>query len=143
MDSFISFSDAKKYWQKESWLNLSFWHYMIGNGLANIYIHNWIRMDPLRGRDPSNPFTKPLQHVSTLCRQLVFDLVFIAENIILLCVAVNSNVKELQEQKIQLTCILLVFCILECVKPYMLPEKTDVHQNFKKLQITRLSFAAI
>ena len=37
------FSDAKKYWQKGGFLNLSFFHYLIGNGLANIYIHNWIR----------------------------------------------------------------------------------------------------
>ena len=35
------FSDAKKYWQKGGFLN--FVHYLIGNGLANIYIHNWIR----------------------------------------------------------------------------------------------------
>ena len=41
------FSDAKRYWVKGGFLNLSFFHYMIGNGLANIYIHNWIRMDPL------------------------------------------------------------------------------------------------
>ena len=58
---------------------MSFLHYIVGNGLANIYIHNWIRMDPLL-----IPFKKPLQHVSTLCRQLMFDLVFISENIILL-----------------------------------------------------------
>ena len=37
------FSDAKKYWQEGGFLNLSFFHYLIGNGLANIYIHNWIR----------------------------------------------------------------------------------------------------
>ena len=41
------FSDAKLYWSKGGFLNLSFFHYFIGNGLANIYIHNWIRMDPL------------------------------------------------------------------------------------------------
>ena len=58
---------------------------MIGNGLANIYIHNWIKMDPLL-----IPFTKPLQHVSTLCRQLVFDLVFIVENITLLTIGKNK-----------------------------------------------------
>jgi hypothetical protein len=40
------FSDAKKYWQKGGFLNLSFFHYLIGNGLANIYIHNWIRYLP-------------------------------------------------------------------------------------------------
>ena len=68
-----------QYWQKGGFLNLSFFHYILGNGLANIYIHNWIKMDPLL-----IPFSKPLQHVSTLIRQLVFDLVFISENIILL-----------------------------------------------------------
>ena len=37
------FSDAKKYWVKGGFLNLSCFHYLLGNGLANIYIHNWIR----------------------------------------------------------------------------------------------------
>ena len=50
------FSDAKVYWQKGGFLNLSFFHYMAGNALSNIYIHNWIRMDPLL-----IPFAKPLQ----------------------------------------------------------------------------------
>ena len=31
-------------------------------------------------------YSKPLQHVSTLCRQLVFDSIFISENIILLAI---------------------------------------------------------
>lgn len=66
---------------------MSFLHYIVGNGLANIYIHNWIRMDPLL-----IPFKKPLQHVSTLCRQLMFDLVFISENIILLGIGKQANV---------------------------------------------------
>ena len=65
---------------------MSFLHYIVGNGLANIYIHNWIRMDPLL-----IPFKKPLQHVSTLCRQLMFDLVFISENIILLGIGKQVN----------------------------------------------------
>ena len=38
------FSDATKYWVKGGFLNLSFFHYIIGNGLANIYIHNWIKV---------------------------------------------------------------------------------------------------
>jgi hypothetical protein len=37
------FSDAKHYWVKGGFLNISFFHYLLGNGLANIYIHNWIR----------------------------------------------------------------------------------------------------
>jgi hypothetical protein len=60
------FSDAKMYWEKGGLLNLSFFHYMVGNALANIYIHNWIRMDPLL-----IPFSKPLQHVSTLVRRII------------------------------------------------------------------------
>ena len=44
-------------------------------------------MDPLL-----IPFKKPLQHVSTLCRQLMFDLVFISENIILLGIGKQANV---------------------------------------------------
>merc|ERR1719411_675158 len=108
------FSDALRYWKEGGFLNLSFFHYMIGNGLANIYIHNWIRMDPLL-----IPFTKPLQHVSTLCRQLMFDLVFISENIILLGIALNSEIKELKDNKIEISIILMGFCIigiiLKCV----------------------------
>ena len=41
------FSDATTYWKESGCTKLSFFHYMIGNGLANVYIHNWIRMDPL------------------------------------------------------------------------------------------------
>lgn len=108
------FSDAKVYWQKGGFLNLSFFHYMVGNGLANIYIHNWIRMDPLL-----IPFTKPLQHVSTLVRQLVFDLIFVVENVTLLILALNSNVKELNENRFTFSFILLGFTlvglILKCV----------------------------
>ena len=107
-------SDAKVYWQKGGFLNLSFFHYMIGNGLANIYIHNWIRMDPLL-----IPFTKPLQHVSTLVRQLLFDLIFVVENVTLLVMALNSNVIELQENSVNLAVILMGFTIvglvLKCV----------------------------
>merc|ERR1719412_2118772 len=108
------FSDAKKYWQKGGFLNLSFLHYVIGNALANIYIHNWIKMDPLL-----IPFTKPLQHVSTLIRQLVFDLVFVTENITLLTIALNSNIKELRENNVELAIILMGFTlvglVLKCV----------------------------
>jgi len=104
------FSDAKVYWQKGGFLNLSFFHYMIGNGLANIYIHNWIRMDPLL-----IPFTKPLQHVSTLVRQLLFDLIFVAENLTLLLIALNANVIEIQEQKVQLAVILMGFTVIGLV----------------------------
>lgn len=108
------FSDAKVYWQKGGFLNLSFFHYMIGNGLANIYIHNWIRMDPLL-----IPNKKPLQHVSTLVRQFIFDTIFVVENVTLLVIAVNSNVKELNEQKFAFGVILLGFTfiglILKCV----------------------------
>ena len=40
------------------------------------------------------------QHVSTLVRQLVFDVIFVVENIVLITIALNSNVKELHEGKI-------------------------------------------
>ena len=87
---------------------------MLGNGLANIYIHNWIRMDPLLIKDK-----KPLQHVATLARQLVFDIVFVVENIALLTVALKSNVKELQENQATFAIVLLGFSfvglILKCV----------------------------
>lgn len=108
------FSDAKMYWEKGGFLNLSFFHYMIGNGLANIYIHNWIRMDPLLIQ-----YAKPLQHVSTLMRQLVFDIIFALENITLLTIALNSNIKELRQNQASFTMVLLGFTmvgvILKCV----------------------------
>jgi len=108
------FSDAKKYWQKGGFLNLSFFHYLVGNGLANIYIHNWIRMDPLL-----LPWTKPLQHVSTLVRQFLFDFIIVVENCVLLAYAVNSNIVELQENKTVFVITLLGFqmvgLILKCV----------------------------
>ena len=53
--------------------------------------------------------------MSTLCRQLVFDLVFIVENVTLLCIALNSNVIELQQQKMQLAIVLMGFTILGLV----------------------------
>ena len=40
------------------------------------------------------------QHVSTLVRQLVFDVIFVVENIVLITIALNSNVKELHENQI-------------------------------------------
>lgn len=108
------FSDAKKYWQKGGFLNLSFFHYLVGNGLANIYIHNWIRMDPLL-----LPWSKPLQHVSTLVRQFLFDFIIIMEDCVLLGYALNSNIEELQENKMVFVITLLGFklvgLILKCV----------------------------
>merc|ERR1719347_1269939 len=108
------FSDAKKYWQKGGFLNLSFFHYLVGNGLSNIYIHNWIRMDPLL-----LPWSKPLQHVSTLVRQLLFDMIIIVENCILLGFALNSPIVELIENRTVFVIVLLGFqlvgLILKCV----------------------------
>jgi len=108
------FSDAKKYWEKGGFLNLSFFHYLVGNGLANIYIHNWIRMDPLL-----LPWAKPLQHVSTLIRQFLFDMIFITENVVLLCIAVNSNIVEIKENRVTYVIVLMGFqfvgLILKCV----------------------------
>ena len=48
-------------------------------------------MDPLL-----LPWAKPLQHVSTLVRQFLFDLIFIAENVVLLSIALNSHIIELR-----------------------------------------------
>ena len=44
---------------------------------------------------------KPLQHVSTLVRQLVFDVVFVVENVVLITIALNSNVRELHENQVR------------------------------------------
>ena len=71
-------------------------------------------MDPLL-----LPWSKPLQHVSTLVRQFLFDFVILAEDIVLLAYALNSNVKELQENKLVFAITLLGFqivgIILKCV----------------------------
>jgi len=108
------FSDAKRYWVKGGFLNISFFHYLLGNGLANIYIHNWIRMDPLLV-----PWEKPLQHVSTLVRQFLIDFIIITENCVLLGIALNSNITELKENQAVFTVVLLGFhlvgLILKCV----------------------------
>ena len=86
-------SDARTYIRKGCF---SFLHHMVGNGFANIYVHNWIRT-----RYP------PVQHVSTLVRQLVMDIVILTENAILLCYALNSNIKELQERQLLYSCFIL------------------------------------
>merc|ERR1719458_44007 len=108
------FSDAKRYWKQGGFLNISFFHYLLGNGLANIYIHNWIRMDPLLV-----PWEKPLQHVSTLVRQFLIDFIIITENCVLLGIALNSNITELKENQAVFTVVLLGFhlvgLILKCV----------------------------
>ena len=52
--------------------------------------------------DPLLDGGKPLQHVSTLVRQLVFDFVFVVENVVLLAIALNSKVIELQDNKVRL-----------------------------------------
>ena len=57
-------------------------------------------------------FSKPLQHVSTLMRQLVFDLIFVIENITLLAIALNSNIKELQENQLSFGIVLFGFTIV-------------------------------
>ena len=72
------------------------------------------RMDPLL-----LPWTKPLQHVSTLVRQFLFDFIIVVENCVLLGYAFNSNIKELQENKTVFIIMLLGFqmvgLILKCV----------------------------
>ena len=71
-------------------------------------------MDPLL-----LPWTKPLQHVSTLVRQFLFDFIILVENCVLLGYAVNSNIIELQENKTVFVIVLLGFqmvgLILKCV----------------------------
>jgi len=103
------FSDATTYWKESGCTKLSFFHYMIGNGLANVYIHNWIRMDPLL-----KPGTKPRQHVSTLVRQVVFDLVFFVENVLLLVYAIHCEnpVREVVNSKAEFIGVLLGFIFL-------------------------------
>ena len=54
------FSDATTYWKESGCTKLSFFHYMLGNGLANVYIHNWIRMDPLLKPGMYSVYFRPL-----------------------------------------------------------------------------------
>ena len=72
------------------------------------------RMDPLL-----LPWSKPLQHVSTLVRQFLFDFIIIMEDCVLLGYALSSNIKELQENKMVFVITLLGFklvgLILKCV----------------------------
>ena len=67
-------------------------------------------MDPLL-----LPWSKPLQHVSTLVRQFLFDFIILAEDIVLLTYALNSNVKELQENKLVFAITLLGFQIVDII----------------------------
>ncbi len=52
-------------------------------------------------------------------RQLVFDIVFASENVILLAIALNSNITELRENRVTFAVVLLGFTlvglILKCV----------------------------
>ena len=71
-------------------------------------------MDPLL-----LPWAKPLQHVSTLVRQFLFDFIIVVEDCVLLGYALNSNITELQENKMVFVITLLGFqlvgLILKCV----------------------------
>ena len=77
-------------------------------------IYCLLRMDPLL-----LPWTKPLQHVSTLVRQFLFDMIIMAEDCVLLGYALNSNITELQDNKMVFIITLLGFkvvgIILKCV----------------------------
>merc|ERR1739838_1172709 len=63
--------------------------------------------------------TKPLQHVSTLVRQFLFDFIIMCEDCVLLLYALNSNITELQDNKMVFIITLLGFkvigIILKCV----------------------------
>ena len=77
---------------------------MIGNGFANIYVHNWIRT-----------IYPPVQHVSTLVRQVVMDLVILTENAMLLCYALNSNITELRDRQLIYSCLVMGLHLLGLV----------------------------
>ena len=92
------FSDARTYFRRGFF---SFLHHMIGNGFANIYVHNWIRTT-----------YPPAQHVSTLIRQTVMDLIVLLENVILLGYSLTSNITELRDRKLVYSCIVMGFHLL-------------------------------
>ena len=62
-----------------------------------------IQMDPLLINGE-----KPLQHVSTLVRQLVFDVVFVTENIVLIAIALNAPITEIRENQVPYKCRILI-----------------------------------
>ena len=57
--------------------------------------------------------------MSTLVRQLFFDIVFVTENVTLLAIALSSNIKEFNEHRLTFIVVLLGFSlvglILKCV----------------------------
>ena len=75
--------------------------------IYNTGLNSDFQMDPLLINGE-----KPLQHVSTLVRQLVFDVIFVVENIVLITIALNSNVRELQENQVRILSILQVIVTL-------------------------------
>ena len=75
--------------------------------LANHLLARHVLRPPRRRRHSPQELRRLLpqtvlrpQHVSTLVRQLVFDVIFVVENIVLITIALNSNVKELHENQI-------------------------------------------
>ena len=50
--------------------------------------------------------------MSTLIRQLFFDIIFVSENVTLLAIALNSNIQELQEHGLTFVVVLLGFSLV-------------------------------
>ena len=129
------FSDAKLYWQKGGFMNFSFFHYMLGNGLANIYIHNWIRMDPLLIKD-----RKPLQHVATLVRQGCFDLVLVVENVVLLWIALHSEINELKDNRLAFSSVLLGFTLIGLILKWVYYRYVSTIKSPKSWRLLETTF---
>ena len=59
--------------------------------------------------------------MSTLVRQLFFDIVFVTENVTLLAIALSSNIKEFNEHRLTFIVVLLGFTSLvtaPCTRVY-------------------------
>ena len=100
----VFFSEDITYWHKGHYLK--FFHNVIMNSFASIYFHNYLRFDEMpivqRIDKKSLEFVdsqRPGLHISTLLRQLSFDILYLVEFIIMLSFGFNSSVEDLVNQR--------------------------------------------
>ena len=109
---------------------------------CNLTFISFHRMDPLL-----LPWTKPLQHVSTLVRQFLFDFIIIVEDCVLLGYALNSNITELQDNKTVFVVTLLGFqligLILKCVYYRYRGSFLCVFSFVERMNVVSLHFISI
>eukprot|EP00092_Neocalanus_flemingeri_P035017 GFUD01038105.1.p1 GENE.GFUD01038105.1~~GFUD01038105.1.p1 ORF type:complete len:802 (-),score=121.00 GFUD01038105.1:102-2483(-) len=72
------------------------------NGLANIFSHNFVYFEDDNSSSPN-------LHIPTFCRQLIFDAVFLVENICFVIFGCLSNIKPLDDPKVMVWIIFIIF----------------------------------